>query len=90
MTKKIFKKILEDNQITWNDLVTLTVINPKYVKGIFNFSRQPKVLHFYGALGYTKKDNFVSLCVQDNPPFSECYDINFAFEEILGIRKGKL
>lgn len=65
-------------------------MNPKYVKGIFNFSRQPKVLRFSGALGYTKKDNFVSLCVQDNPPLGECYDINFAFEEILGIRKGEI
>ena len=89
MTKKIFEKILNDNQITWNDLVTLTVVNPKYVKRLFNWSRQPKVIRFYGALGYHKNDNNVSLMTYDENT-GNCEELHFSFYEIIGIRKGKL
>lgn len=95
MTQKIFKNIIESNDITWNDMVTLTVVNPKYVKGIFNWSRQPKVLRFYGALGYHKHDKDVSLMVcnrdigiTDGYP-TDCTDLHFSFNEIIGIKKGK-
>lgn len=88
MTKNIFEKILEENNITWNDMVTLTVVNPKYVKSIFNWSRQPKVLHFYGALGFHKNDSNVSLMTHDEN-VCKTYKLHFSFEEIIGIKKGK-
>lgn len=84
MTRRIFEKILEENDITWNDIVTLTVINPKYVKGIFNWSRQPKTISFYGALGYHKNDDYISLMVTIN---DECADLKFSFDEVISIKK---
>lgn len=88
MSKEIFENILNENNIIWNDLVTLTVINPKYVKSIFNWSRQPKVLRFYGALGYHKNDDNVSLMIYDEN-VGECQKLYFSFDEIIGIKKGK-
>ena len=84
MTQQIFEKILNENDITWNDIVTLTVINPKYVKGIFNWSRQPKTISFNGALGYHKNDEYISLMVLIN---DECTDLKFSFDEVINIRK---
>ena len=88
MTKKIFEEIINEHNITWNDMVTITVVNPKYVKTIFNWSRQPKVLRFYGALGYCKNDSNVSLMTQDENT-GKCYNLYFSFNEIIGIKKGK-
>ena len=84
MTQQIFEKILEENHITWNDIVTLTVINPKYVKSIFNWSRQPKTISFNGALGYHRNDEYVSIMVVIN---NECTDLKFSFNEVISIRK---
>ena len=84
MTRRIFEKILGENDITWNDIVTLTIINPKYVKGIFNWSRQPKTISFTGALGYHKNDDYISLMVTIN---DECTDLKFSFNEVISIRK---
>ena len=84
MTRQIFEKILDENDITWNDIVTLTVINPKYVKGIFNWSRQPKTISFNGALGYHRDDEYVSIMVVIN---NECTDLKFSFNEVINIRK---
>lgn len=84
MTQEIFEKILEENHITWNDIVTLTVINPKYVKGIFNWSRQPKTISFNGALGYHKNDEYISIMVVIN---DKCTDLKFSFDEVISIRK---
>lgn len=84
MTQQIFEKILEENHITWNDIVTLTVINPKYVKGIFNWSKQPKTISFNGALGYHKNDEYVSIMVAIN---DESTDLKFSFDEVISIRK---
>lgn len=89
MTRKIFEKILNENNITWNDLVTISVVNPKYVKRLFNWSRQPKVIRFYGALGYCKNDSKVSLMTQDENT-GKCYNLYFSFYEIIGIKKGEL
>jgi hypothetical protein len=86
MTQQIFEKILDENDITWNDIVTLTVINPKYVKGIFNWSRQPKTISFNGALGYHWNDEYISLMVMIN---DECTDLKFSFDEVISIRKNK-
>lgn len=85
MTQQIFEKILEENHITWNDLVTLTVINPKYVKGIFNWSKQPKTINFYGAIDYYKNDGYISLMVMIDD--NECTELFFSFDEVLGIKK---
>lgn len=84
MTQQIFEKVLEENHITWNDIVTLTVINPKYVKGIFNWSRQPKTISFNGALGYHRNDEYISIIVLIN---DECTDLTFSFDEVISIRK---
>ena len=84
MTQQIFEKILDENNITWNDIVTLTVVNPKYVKGIFNWSRQPKTISFNGALGYHKNDEYISIMVMIN---NECTDLKFSFDEVISIRK---
>lgn len=84
MTQQIFENILGENDITWNDIVTLTVINPKYVKNIFNWSRQPKTISFNGALGYHKNDEYVSIMVLIN---DECTDLKFSFDEVISIRK---
>jgi hypothetical protein len=84
MTQQIFEKVLEENHITWNDIVTLTVINPKYVKGIFNWSRQPKTISFNGALGYHRNDEYVSIMVLID---DECTDLTFSFDEVISIRK---
>ena len=84
MTQQIFEKILDENGITWNDIVTLTVINPKYAKGIFNWPRQPKTISFNGALGYHKNDEYVSIMVLIN---DECTDLKFSFDEVISIRK---
>lgn len=86
MTQQIFEKILDENDITWNDIVTLTVINPKYVKGIFNWSRQPKTISFNGALGYHRNDDYISLMVLI---YDECTDLTFSFDEVISIRKNK-
>lgn len=86
MTQQIFEKILDENDITWNDIVTLTVINPKYVKGIFNWSRQPKTISFNGALGYHRNDEYVSIMVLID---DECTDLTFSFDEVISIRKNK-
>jgi hypothetical protein len=88
MTQNIFEKILEEKYITWNDMVTLTVVNPKYVKNIFNWSRQPKVLRFYGALGFHKNDSNVSLMTYDEN-VGRSYELYFSFDELIGIKKGK-
>ncbi len=86
MTQQIFEQILEENHITWNDIVTLTVINPKYknVKGIFIWSRQPKTISFHGALGYHKNDDYISLMSMIN---NESTDLKFSFDEVISIRK---
>lgn len=86
MTQQIFEKILDENDITWNDIVTLTVINPKYVKGIFNWSRQPKTISFNGALGYHRDDEYVSIMVSIN---DESTELTFSFDEVISIRKNK-
>lgn len=88
MTKNIFENVLEENDITWNDMVTLTIVNPKYVKSIFNWSRQPKIIRFYGALGYHKNDNKVSLMTYDENQ-GRCYEMYFSFDEVIGIKKGR-
>jgi hypothetical protein len=88
MTQNIFEKILEEKYITWNDMVTLTVVNPKYVKNIFNWSRQPKVLRFYEALGFHKNDSNVSLMTYDEN-VGRRYALYFSFDELIGIKKGK-
>ena len=88
MSKEIFENVLDENNITWNDMVILTVVNPKYVKSIFNWSRQPKVLHFYGALGYHKNDDNVSLMTYDEN-VGKCQKLYFSFDEIVGIKKDK-
>ena len=84
MTQQIFEKILDENDITWNDIVTLTVINPKYVKGIFNWTRQPKTISFNGALGYHRADEYVSIMVSIN---DESTELTFSFDEVISIRK---
>ena len=84
MKRESFEEILENNDITWNDLVTIVIINPFKKKWKF---WEPKCIAFDGALGYHKGDNVVDLCVAD--PINDFKSINlyFDFEQIIGIKK---
>ena len=84
MTQKDFENILEENLITWNDIVKITIYNPNY--NIFRF--RPKTLTFEGALGYHRNDAIVNLLIQGDKPF-ESINLYFNFEQILGINKVK-
>lgn len=86
MTKNTFIKILDDNDILWNDLVTITIIN-RYKKW-WEFWK-PNMLSFYGALGFTYEDDAVGLCVEDPNDEFDTLNLYFNFEEIIGIKKNK-
>ena len=84
MTKETFIKILENNDILWNDLVTITIINP--FRKIWEFWK-PKILNFNGALGFTYEDDVVGLCVENPDEVFKPITIYFNFEQIIGINK---
>ena len=46
MTKEIFDKIILENDITWNDIVEIIIINPHYRWWKFNY----KTISFTGEL----------------------------------------
>ena len=84
MKRENFEKILEENEIWWNDMVKVTIINP--FKKRWEFWK-PNHISFDGALGYKKGDNMVSLCVIDPDDTFNCIDLHFDFERIIGIKK---
>jgi hypothetical protein len=86
MTKDLFELILEYSDILTYDIVELEVFNPNYKWSMFK--RYPKTLKFEGCLGYTKKDEFVNICVYGDAPLTTktlYYNIN----QIVGIKKRK-
>lgn len=92
MTKSQFIKLLEDKNITWNNIVNLIVVNPHYVeKRWFEFwkSNIPKTIKFYGALGFCLSDKYVGLTVDDIDDKFNCVEMRFDFREIVGIEKIK-
>ena len=91
MTKQIFENILEENNITWNDIVCLIIYNPEYnPRSWWSSSKKLKTITFTGALGYHKSDDNVSIMV-DNKDIgindNKCTDLHFTFEQIVGIKK---
>lgn len=84
MDKKTFVKILDENDILWNDMVTIYIINPH--KKLWEFWK-PNKITFYGALGFTLKDDVVSLCSEDPNDEFNTVNLYFNFEEIIGIKK---
>lgn len=90
MTKEIFDKIIDENDITWNDIVEITIINPHYRWWKFN----PKTISFTGALDYTVDDTLVTICTDDSlelgiDGFDRYLSSHtwFEFSEILSIKK---
>ena len=84
MKRETFEKILEENEIWWNDIVKIIIINP--FKKRWEFWK-PNNISFDGALGYKKGDNMVNLCIIDPDDTFNCVDLYFDFEQIIGIKK---
>ena len=66
MTKETFEQLLEDKDITWNDIVIIHVLNPNFRWSLFK--KYPKTISFKGALGYTKNQNYVTLTIESENP----------------------
>ena len=90
MTKTLFNEILDTFDITWNDIVEITVPNPKYKWWYFG---RNKYISITGALDYTDNDDEVVLCSKnfDTPLFKVVFDdvawYRFEFDDIIAIRK---
>lgn len=89
MTKETFEKLLEDNDITWNDIVIIHVLNPNFRWSLFK--KYPKTISFKGALGYTKKQNYVELVTEpenlNKKSLFRCDFLTFDFNQIVGIER---
>ena len=86
MNRETFIDIIEKNDILWNDIVTITILNR--FKKRWEFWK-PNMLSFNGALGFKYSDNFVSLCTDDPNDKFGCVYLYFNFDEIIGIKKDK-
>ena len=82
MTKEIFEKLCEDNDITWNDEIIITIYNP--FKKWYKFG-EPKYLVFKGYLMYHDGDEIVKVFVIDED--EKWTTLNFDFDKILNIEK---
>lgn len=82
MTKEIFEKLCEDNDITWSDKITLTTYNP--FKRWYHFG-EPTYLRFHGYLLYHDGDEIVKVSVIYND--DKLITLNFDFDKILNIEK---
>lgn len=81
MTKENFEKLCEDNDISWNDKIIITIYNP--FKKWYKF-RQPKYLKFVGYLLYHDGDEVVRVSVIDDDNLTE---LLFDFDKILNIER---
>lgn len=81
MTKENFEKLCEDNDISWNDKIIITIYNP--FRKWYKF-RQPKYLEFVGYLLYHDGDEVVKVSVIDNDNLTE---LLFDFDKILNIKR---
>ena len=82
MTKEIFEKLCEDNDITWNDKIVITIFNP--FKKWYKFG-EPKYLRFNGYLLYQDGDEVVHVTVIDED--EKLIPLFFDFDKILNIEK---
>lgn len=82
MTKEIFEKLCEDNDITWNDKIIITIYNP--FKKWYKFG-EPKYLRFNGYLLYQDGDEIVHVTVIDED--EKLIPLFFDFDKILNIEK---
>lgn len=85
MTKDTFESIINHKRITWNDIVVINIFNPNYRWTLFR--RIPKTIKYEGALGYTKGDNNVELCISNG--YLGTKVVYFDFEQIFDIEKKK-
>ena len=88
MTKETFIKILEDNDIIWNDVVEVVVFNPNYKWWQFG---KPRLLTFVGALG-TIENTFISICTDNglkNDNWFEIHYLFFDYDQIVSVKKIK-
>lgn len=83
MNKEIFDKILDDNDITWNDIVIIGIYNP-FRRHWYQFY-EPRILFFKGALNYTIDSQVVHVEVYDETYKS--VPLFFDFNEIISIKK---
>ena len=82
MTKEFFEKLCEDNDITWNDKIIITIYNS--FKKWYKFG-EPKPLVFKGYLLYHEGDEVVHVSViVENEKLIPLF---FDFEQILNIEK---
>lgn len=90
MDKTTFDNLLNTRDITWNNVVTITVRNPHYKWWYFGINEFVK---FSGALDYFDDDDKVILCSEkfDNRfQFTEKWGsafYSFNFNEIVNIKK---
>ena len=90
MTKETFTKALNDKNIWWNNIVKLTVHNPKYKWWYFGIC---EFINIEGALNYCDGDNIVELCsgkFDKRLCYVELWDAafySFNFSEIVDIEK---
>ena len=82
MTKEFFEKLCEDNDITWNDKIIITIYNP--FKKWYKFG-EPKCLVFKGYLLYHENDEVVHVSVIDED--EKLIPLFFDFDKILNIEK---
>ena len=85
MNRETFIDIIEKNDILWNDIATITILNRFKKKWEF---WKPNELSFCGALDFTYDDTAVSLCVE-NPDKFGCVYLCSNFDEIIRIKKDK-
>ena len=83
MTKEFFEKLCEDNDISWNDKVVITVYNP--FKKWYKF-REPNYMVFKGYLLYHDGDEAVRVAIVDGDD-NILITLNFDFDKILNIEK---
>ncbi len=82
MTKEIFEKLCEDNDISWNDKIIITIYNP--FKKWYKF-KEPKYLVFKGYLLYHDGNEIVKVSVIDAD--DNLTELLFDFDKILNIEK---
>ena len=85
MTKEIFDNILEQEDITWNDIVKITVLNQNYKW--YKFWTK-KVKTFIGPLNYFDSDQYVEILDTRYETYYHKY-INFDFKEVIDIKRIK-
>lgn len=82
MTQETFNNILEDDDISFNDRVEITIINP--YREWWEFWK-PKTLSFRGVLYYTYDCKYVGILAYEMDGVDN--RLLFDFEQVIGINK---